>query len=188
MLSFKDINDLVEYIFDKRYNNTMVSVVADKKMTVEIMKELLTYDDVILDFCQIDGFEYDKEYLISLCDEDNTGFCHICIEQMFNYETNRYYAADGYVLFYEGANSKAQIDVINNEFSDISGCDWFKFAEEDNETEDDLDVNYLANEENDTHGFTVSKTNENGCFSYSFYTSEKLDKSEILDLMRNISL
>jgi len=188
MLNFKDNNDLLEYIFDKRDNNTIVSVVADKKLTVEIMKELLTYDDVILDFCQIDGFEYDKEYLISLCDEDNTGSYHICIEQMFNYETNKYCGTDGYVLFYEGVNSKAQIDVVNNEFSDISGYDWFKFDEEDNETDDDQDISYLTDEENDTHGFTVSKTDENGCFSYSFYTSEKLDKSEILDLMRSVSL
>ncbi len=188
MLSFKDINDLLEYMFGKQDNNTVVSVVADKKMTVEIMKELLTYDDIVLDFCQIDDFEYDKEYLISLIDENNTGYCHISIEQMFNCEKKKYYAADGYILFHEGVNSKAPIDVVKNEFSDISGYDWFKFAEDDNELEDDLNVSYLTNEENDTHGFTVNKTNGNSCFSCSFYTSGKLDKSEILELMRSISL
>lgn len=186
MINFKDIDELLQYMFGKLDTSTLVSVVADKKLTVEIMKELLIYDDVILDLCEIDNFEYDKEYLISLCNNDDPDFCHVCIEQMFNYETKKYRATDGYVLFYEDASSKAQIDVTENEFCDVCGYDWFKLGEDDNEYAKDLEIDYQTDEENDTHGFTVSKTDENSSFVYSFYSSEKLDKNDIIDMIRNI--
>lgn len=182
MLNFKDIDKLLQYMFNKQNDCALVSVVADKELTVEIMKELLTYDDVMLDFCEIDNFEYDKEYLISLCNNDDPDFCHVCIEQMYNYETKKYRATDGYVLFSEDASSKAQIDVTENEFCDVCGYDWFKLGEDD-ESVEDPEVNYQTDEENGMHGFTISKTDENGCFSYSFHTSESIDEHEILEIL-----
>ena len=186
MLNFKDIDVLLQYMFDKQNDCALASVVADKDLTVEIMKELFTYDDIILDLCEIDNFEYDKEYLISLCNKDDPDFCHVCIEQMYNYETKKYRATDGYVLFYENASSKAQIDVTENEFCDVCGYDWFKLGEDDNDFEEDLEIDYQTDEENNTHGFTVSKTDENSSFVCSFYSSEKLDKDDILDMIRKI--
>lgn len=186
MLSFKDIDELLQYMFSKQNDCSLVSVVADEDLTVEIMKELLIYDDVILDFCEFDSLEYDKEYLISLCNEEDTDFCHVYIDQMYDYDSQKYRGTDGYVLFYEGASSKAQIDVTENEFCDICGYDWFKLGEDDNETDEDPEVNYQTDEENGMHGFTITKTDENSCCSYSFHTSETLDEREILEILHTI--
>lgn len=186
MLKFENIDELVCYMFRKLNNSDPVSVVADKDFAVELMKELLSFDNVILDFCGIDDFEYDREYLVSLCDEVDTDYWHVTVEQLYNYNTDEYRTTSGFVLFHEAANSKAQSDMQQNEFNELTGFDWFKFGEDNGENVNNSEIELSTNEENDTHGFTVSKSDENGCFSYSFYTSEKLDKSEILEMIRSI--
>lgn len=57
---------------------------------------------------------------------------------------------------------------------------------EDNQKEDKTLVKYSEDKAGNTHGFTASKTNENGYYSYSFYTSDKLDKKEIHEILNTM--
>lgn len=61
----------------------------------------------------------------------------------------------------------------------------FGFEEEENEDEDTL-VEYSDDKDGDTHGFTASRSDENGYYSYSFYTSEKLDKNDIQKMLKDM--
>ncbi len=74
MKNFENVEELVAHMFEKLDGDDSVSVVADKDLSVVIMKELLDYDDVILNFANIDTYDYDKEYLVSLYHETGTNY------------------------------------------------------------------------------------------------------------------
>ncbi len=134
MQNFENIEDLVSHMFENLDGDDPVSVVADKNLAVAVMKELLDYEDVILDLAEVDD-NYDKEYLVSLYDDTDTNYWHVSIEQIYNYEKDNYFSTDGYVLFHEDVNSKALVDMQNNEFIELSGYDWFVIGDDD-ETDD----------------------------------------------------
>lgn len=142
MQNFEDIEELVSHMFEKLDGDEPVSVVADKDLAVNIMSELLTYDNVILSFANVDTYDYDKEYLVSLYDTD-TDYWYVSIDQIYDDEKERYFSVGGYVLFHEDVNSKALIDMQNNKNIELSGYDWFTIGEEENaETENNsLTVN-----------------------------------------------
>lgn len=143
MQIFENIQDLVTQMFESCDGDEPISVVADKNLAVAIMQELLSYDDVILNFANIDIYDYNKEYLVSLYDDTDTNYWHVSIEQIYDYEKDKYFGTDGYVLFHEDVNSKALVDMQNNEFVELSGYDWFVIG--DKETED-LDKTVTENE------------------------------------------
>ncbi len=135
MQSFKNIEELVSYMVEELDDDNPVSVVAGKDLAVAIMQELLDYDDVILSFADIDDYEYDKEYIVSLYNDTDTDYWHVSIETLYNYEKEMYFGTDGYILFHEGVNSKALVDMKKNENLELSGYDWFVIGE-DAETDD----------------------------------------------------
>lgn len=110
MQNFENIEELVAHMFEKSDDDELVSVVADKDLAVAIMKELLDYDDVILNFANVDTYDYDKEYLVSLYDDTDTDYWYVSIEQIYDDEKEIYFSNGGYVLFHEDVNSKALID------------------------------------------------------------------------------
>lgn len=179
MQNFENVEDLVTYMFDKLNGEDPVSVVADKDLTISIMKELLDYDDIILDICDIDSFEYDREYLISLRDEIDTDYWHISIEQIYNYEKEKYFGTDGYVLFHGDVNSKSLIDMQNNEYAELSGYDWFTIGEDEEELNgksckcdaenkpSEKCVKYSKDKDGEMHGFSASRSDGNSFYSYS---------------------
>lgn len=196
MQNFENIKDLVAYMFEKLDGEEPVSVVADKDLIVSIMKELLDYDDIILDICDINSFEYDSEYLVSLRDEIDTDYYHVSVEQIYNYEREKYFGTDGYVLFHEDVNSKALIDMQNNKNIEMSGHDWFVIGE-DEETFDgesckvgvenklsEKCVEYSKDKDGDMHGFSASRSDGNSFYSYSVYTSDKLSVKDIQSLLQ----
>lgn len=124
MQNFKNVDELVAHMFEN-LDSDPVSVVADKDLAVAVMKELLDYDDVILSFANIDIHDYDKEYLVSLYDDVDTDYLYVSIEQAYNYGKGKYFGTDGYVLFHENVNSKALVDMQNNENIELSGYDCF---------------------------------------------------------------
>lgn len=119
MLKFSNIHVLIKYMFDViNEESDDVSVIASQKIITDIMAELLTYDFVILDSCEI-NFEYDREYLLSMFfDEDDKKY-HFIIEEIYDYERDVYFATDGCVLFHEDVSSNALIDMTRNEFVDF---------------------------------------------------------------------
>jgi len=174
MLNFENIEDLVAHMFDKLDGDEPVSVVADKKFSVAIMQELLNYENVDLNYANVDAYDYDKEYLVSLYDDTDTDYWHVSINQIYNYEKDKYFGADGYVLFHEDVNSKALVDMLNNEFMPLGDHDWFVIEEDE--------------KDNDTDETETVEKSDNG--EYSISVKYNLDTREaekiIQDMERRI--
>lgn len=134
-------------MFEQLDDDEPVSVVANKDLAVSIVQELLEYDNVILKYANVDDWEYDKEYIVTLHDDLNTDFWDIAIEPIYNYEKEMYFGTDGYVLFHEYVNSKAMIDMQNNENIELSGHDWFAIGEEEDveDKDDETDLDQIKN-------------------------------------------
>ena len=78
--------------------------------------------------------------------------------------------------------SKKDIDLLSSDGDSI-----LVFGFEEDEIEDvDTLVEYSDDKDGDTHGFTASRSDENGYYSYSFYTSEKLDKTDIQKMLKDM--
>ena len=128
---------------------------ADKDLAVDVLAELLTYNSIILEFVDIDSYEYDKEYYVTLSlDEDKineTYYWHVSIEKAYNDVREAYWGTDGYVLFHEDINSKILVDIQNNENVEMSGRDWFVIGEDDSfEADDDEENNQEDSEDEET--------------------------------------
>lgn len=132
MLNFENIEDLVSHMFANLDNeNNLVSVIANKHITTGIMVELLNYKNVFLDSCEIDyEEEYDKEYIVSLFDDVESDSWYVNVEKCYLPEKQKYVATEGYVLFHEEVNSKALIDMQNNEYMPLGDHNWFTISEE----------------------------------------------------------
>lgn len=177
MLNFENIGDLVEFMFENLdENNTTVSVVIDKDSTIEIMKELLSYEDVILDFCDIDTFDYEREYLVSLVyDENIDNHWHVSIDQVYNYEKEQYFGIGGYVLFHEDVNSKALVDMQNNEYVPLSKYDWFVIGESEDMEPDNGSENASGEKSDDS---------DNNC--YTITVKCNLDSDEAMKVLKEM--
>lgn len=141
MLKYNGIEQLVSDMFHTvEIDEDIVSVIANKDLVIEIMQEMLTYDNVKIDRLNIDSFVYDKEYFISLYYDDDDECWYICADQSYIYDTGKYVAMGGYILFHEDVNSKALVDIQNNEMSFLTGHDFFVIGEDDSFETDDEDV------------------------------------------------
>lgn len=144
MLNFENIENLVSHMFDNLDNeDNLVSVIANKKMVTDIMVELLNYKNVILESCELDyDEEYDREYIVSLFDDVESDNWHVNVEKCYLVQKDKYISTDGYILFHEDVNSKAMVDMQNNEYMPLGEHDWFTIGNEELEdiNEDDNDV------------------------------------------------
>lgn len=191
MLNFDDIEDLISYIFEKLDDDESVSVVANKDLSLSIIKELLEYENIILKYANVDDYEYNREYIVTLHDDIDTDDWDIAIEPIYNYEKEMYFGTDGYVLFHEDVNSKVMIDMQNNKNVEISGHDWFVINDEsdDNDTDEhEMDNGKVSETKPSTTSSATYKINGKEV-SKDRYESE-LEKIEgiYLDNMRDILL
>lgn len=149
MINFENIEDLVAHMFEHLDNeDNLVSVIANKQIVTDIMVELLSYKNVILNSCDIDyEEEYDREYIVSLFDDAESDNWYVNVEKCYLIEKDKYVATDGYVLFHEDVNSKAMIDMQNNEYAPLSEHDWFTIEEEELDDTDDGSEEYTDSDD-----------------------------------------
>lgn len=165
MLNFENIEDLVSHMFANLDNeNNLASIITNKSMTTDIMVELLNYKNVILNSCDIDYEEkYDREYIVSLFDDVESDNWYVNVEKSYLPEKEKYVATEGYVLFHEDVNSKAMVDMQNNEYMSLGEHDWFTIGkekleninEDNNDVETNLDVTDPEDELDDS-GYSIT--------------------------------
>ena len=166
MLNFDNIEDLVSYMFANLDNeDNLVSVIANKEMIIEIMRELLDYNNVILNSCDIDDdCDYGREYIVTLFDDIDSDNWYVNVEKCYLTDKNRYFSIDGYVLFHEDVNSKAMIDMQNSELMPLGNHDWFTVGEEkefdcndnNNDNAEKIDSDTETNDEDVDSGYSVT--------------------------------
>ena len=139
-------------------------------------------------FDEIEGWwVHEEAHTELLCNDDNEVIITIAYDGMVFIEEARgangqLKDGDGVVNYvYDGFKQKD----IEKLVSDDCPILIFGFEEEKNEDEDTL-VEYSDDKDGDTHGFTASRSDENGYYSYSFYTSEKLDKNDIQKMLKDM--
>lgn len=182
MLNFENIEDLVSHMFEKLDGDEPVSVVANKEISVAIIQELLEYKNVILKYANVDDNEYDKEYIVTLHNDYDSDSWDIAIEPIYNYEKEMYFGTDGYVLFHEDANSKAMLDMQNNENIELSGHDWFTIGEEESDDTDEIDEEIdekIDLDDNDSE----DDSKDSG---YSVTVKVNLDTNEAEEMIRDM--
>lgn len=109
-----------------------ISVVANPLLTMELFKEFMMYDNIELSLCDIDNYGYDKEYMITLSNDEEFGL-ELNIDKAYYAEKDVYLSTDGFVLFHENVPCKALLDMQKNEFTKFE-YDWFVLTcDEDDE-------------------------------------------------------
>ncbi len=185
MLNFENYEYIADYM--KNYIDEVhdsISIVVNKDMVIEIMYELLRWEDVNLSKCNIEHDSYyDKEYMITLYydTEDNNKIC-IDVEQAYSFELRRYIVGSDSVLFYEDVNSKALIDMQNNPFFENVFHDWFTIVED---TLDDVDEDCSANI-SDLDDSETDDENDSTDSGYSITVKVGLDTNEAEQIIRNM--
>ena len=136
---------------------------------------------------EIDGlWVHEEAHTELLCKDDNEVIITIAYDGMVFIEEARgtkgqLKDGDGVVNYvYDGFKQKDIEKLTSDE------CPVLVFGFEEDEIENDILVEYSEDTDGDTHGFTASRSDENGYYSYSFYTSEKLDKNDIQKMLKDM--
>lgn len=166
-----------------------VAIVAKYEEAKEILKELICigYDIAHIELCDELFDDYHDEYLIALT---NKGiYC-----EKFKHE-NGYIRNDSGVTY---VSNECSSTCLKNIDSDMIFA--FEIGDDEYELTEDLEVGISDDEcdccncesccdcDEDMHGFTASKNNENGYSSISFYSTEKIDADEMKDLLEIFGL
>lgn len=176
----EDIADEISTL--RRYNE--LSIYAPSYIAKEILARMLDeIDEVWVHSDSHNDLLYkdDNKVIITL---SNDGA--IFVENAYDEDgvIKRTEAVLSYV--YDGFTNKEVEDIAVNVFSVLV----FGFEEEEIEDDDTL-VEYSDDKDGDTHGFTASRSDENGYYSYSFYsTNSDLVSKEIkyLEELWNVCL
>ena len=194
-IKFEYIDDFTDYIIDKIKSDSelFTTVVCKFDEAKEIIKYLMIAEDI--DFESIclespDERGYEDEFCIELWYNGIINFS--CNPLMVNGEYENP-CGDATYLF---DNCSAALIPLCEENTDsyfvsiedeLDECGYYE------ECDDccscgchcgDSCVEYSKTGDGELHGFTASKSTDNGYHSYSFYTSDNLSKSDIHDMLR----
>lgn len=179
----EDIVDTYECLDDE--DNMGVTVLAKYEEAKEIISCLCMFDYDInsIEIESPDWDGYDDEYIISLVDDEI--FCEK------NKRNGKYLCSESdYMFVFDDCNSKCLEKISANEIYEVSIFDEdeedFAFeddCDEDDYFEDDCDYNVSIDDNDDMHGFTMTRNTDGNYSSVSFYSTEKLCACELQHLM-----
>lgn len=148
-----------------------VSIIAKYDEAKEIIREFLIvgYDIASVELYKEEFENYYDEYAIGLNSDG------IWCEKFKR--KNGYFINDSSVIYImDNCSSKVIPYCKSNSIYEVSVCD---------DIEDDKTfVEYSKDNGGDTHGFTVSRNDDNGYHSYSYYTSEPLSQKDVQDMIK----
>ena len=175
-VKFENFEEFVYDIIDKYEALTDefgdVSIVAKYNEANAIIKELACagYDIASVDLHREEFENYWDEYAISLNSDG------IWCEKFKR--KNGYFDNDSNVIYVMGNCSSKVIPYCNSySIYEVSVYD-------DSEDNEEAFLEYSKDNDGDTHDFTVSRSDDNGYHSYSYYTSEPLSQKDIQDIMK----
>jgi len=169
---------------DDEYSD--ISIIAKYNEAKSIVKELIAFADFSIESIELEKAEYNNyfdEYIVSLT-KDGGLWC-----EPFKRDTG--YLFNESVIAYVMDNCSSKV---------LQTCDCktiyeVSVGEEDDDVHsydkifcDEEPCNEKTCDEDDMHGFSVSGSNDNGNYSYSFYTTEDIDMEDIKKLLSKFSL
>lgn len=179
-----DISD--EFSHLHRYDD--ITIYAPSNVAREIVGRILDKIDGTFIHAESENYRLynDDEVLISICSDGM-----IFVEEA-RWDDDELKRNDDCTLTYVyDSFTKKDIDELSESGDSILV---FGFKDEENEDIDDEcddsddecsdELAESSDEDGDLHGFSVSKSDDNGFVSYSFYTSESITKDDINDMLK----
>ncbi len=194
-LNFEYIEDFADYIVTRVENceELFLTVVGKFEEIKNIVKEMMSITNVDfekIELCSEDMCGYKDEYVLD-CWYDDDGVVQIgCMPAKKDGEYTKLVGDETYL--FDNVSSKIiplckGTDLYYVSIDEECDCD----DECGFECPCDCHVNECCvecseSENGDIHGFTASKSTENGYHSYSFYTSDNLSKDEISSILKEL--
>ena len=189
-LKFEYIEEFVDHMIDEIecYEDDFIAVIAKFDDAKEIVKNVMLYEDVNFDLLEIESPElnnYNDEFVLSFWMND--GVIEFGCEKLKNEDGDYINPCGDVVFLFSDCSSK----IIR-----LCGCAKLYFVDINEECdcdeecctcdccENDMSVECSTDDNGDTHGFTASKSDDNGYYSFSYYSTDRLSETDIHSMLK----
>ena len=193
--SYEDFAEYISYVYENREDKyDDVAVIAKYKDMKEIFCELVCigYDVASIDLELPDVDYYYDEFILTMsmdgiwCQKFKNGDKYLTDESTYifilgNCNSTLIPNCDGNYM-YEVNIAEADESDYDDSYEDIdNSCNHICKSIRDSKAVSL--VRYDKDDDGDLHGFTASKSNENGYISYSYYSSDEVSKRDVDDFL-----
>lgn len=112
ILNFNELEDFESALFDQLEQHDRVNLVADFDTIWEVAQDISMELDGKPDYINMDSYEYDKEYSLEVYKDDGQ-VCY-AIDQIYDYDSEKYYGMDGVTFVDHEVSPKYIQDVEAN--------------------------------------------------------------------------
>ena len=170
----EDIVDIfIEHASDADKHKKIVGLIANRPLVEYAMSIALSLD--YFNVLKVDlDFDEDSEFIIKIDYDGNITVLPATDYKLFE-------SVDSVYISYDGDVSQDIIDWFVDHDRDVT---LFGLYDEPICKKDSA-IHYSTDKDGETHGFSASKSDGNSYISYSFYTTENLDREIVSDLLKN---
>lgn len=172
-----------KFIHHLYHTDKTVALIAGRDLVEYIFDEVMDLNETsILRVNFTDDYSKNIEYLLSVTDEG-------CVTVVPLDDYGELFDADIFYIDMDGSVSQDVIDECKDLEKEII---LFGLTDECDENCEDcaqlhdseMDLDVETDEDDDIHGFTVSKSEDGKYTSHTFYTSEKLSEKQMKDFLK----
>lgn len=171
-----------KFIHHLYHTDKTVALIAGRDLVEYIFDEVMDLDETSIWRVDLTDDDPDIEYMLSVTDEG-----YVTVIPLDDY--GDLYDADIFYIDMDGSVSQDVIEECKDLEREVilfgltDECDEnCEDCAELHDSEMDLDVE--TDEDDDIHGFTVSKSEDGKYTSHTFYTSEKLSEKQMKDFLK----
>ena len=171
-----------KFIHHLYHTDKTVALIAGRDLVEYIFDEVMDLDETSIWRVDLTDDDPDIEYMLSVTDEG-----YVTVIPLDDY--GDLYDADIFYIDMDGSVSQAVIEECKDLEKEII---LFGLTDECDENCEDcaqlhdseMDLDVETDEDDDIHGFTVSKSEDGKYTSHTFYTSEKLSEKQMRDFLK----
>lgn len=171
-----------KFIHHLYHTDKTVALIAGRDLIEYIFDEVMALDETSIWRVDLTDDDPDIEYMLSVTDEG-----YVTVIPLDDY--GDLYDADIFYIDMDGSVSQDVIEECKDLEKEII---LFGLTDECDENCEDcaqlhdseMDLDVETDEDDDIHGFTVSKSEDGKYTSHTFYTSEKLSEKQMRDFLK----
>lgn len=171
-----------KFIHHLYHTDKTVALIAGRDLIEYIFDEVMALDETSIWRVDLTDDDPDIEYMLSVTDEG-----YVTVIPLDDY--GDLYDADIFYIDMDGSVSQDVIEECKDLEKEVI---LFGLTDECDENCEDcaqlhdseMDLDVETDEDDDIHGFTVSKSEDGKYTSHTFYTSEKLSEKQMKDFLK----
>lgn len=171
-----------KFIHHLYHTDKTVALIAGRDLVEYIFDEVMALDETSIWRVDLTDDDPDIEYMLSVTDEG-----YVTVIPLDDY--GDLYDADIFYIDMDGSVSQDVIEECKDLEKEVI---LFGLTDECDENCEDcaqlhdseMDLDVETDEDDDIHGFTVSKSEDGKYTSHTFYTSEKLSEKQMKDFLK----